>query len=110
MTSVRIGATWLNNSASWAASCTDVIPGPGYGNSARGLGNWWASRSRWRRSKGVLVRRDDCFISASESGAWWYCQKAWHLSQRGYVSSLVEERAAGSRYHKSHNLALRVAR
>lgn len=56
------------------------------------------------------MRRDDRFISASEIGTWCYCKKAWHLSQRGCVSSLAEERAAGTRYHESHNHDLRVAR
>lgn len=56
------------------------------------------------------MRRDDRFISASEIGTWCYCKKAWHLSQRGCVSSLAEERAAGTRYHDSHNHDLRVAR
>ena len=56
------------------------------------------------------MRRDDRFISASEIGTWCYCKKAWHLRQRGCPSSLTEERAAGLRYHESHNHDLRVAR
>ena len=56
------------------------------------------------------MRRDDRFISASEIGTWCYCKKAWHLSQSGYPSSLTEERAAGIRYHESHNHDLRAAR
>lgn len=56
------------------------------------------------------MRRDDRFISASQIGTWCYCKKAWHLSQRGYLSSLAEERAAGTRYHESHNHDLRGAR
>jgi hypothetical protein len=54
--------------------------------------------------------RDDRFISASEIGTWCYCRKAWHLRHRGCPSSLSEERAAGLRYHESHNQALRAAR
>ena len=54
--------------------------------------------------------RDDRFISASEIGTWCYCRKAWHLRQRGCPSSLTEDRAAGLRYHESHNQDLRAAR
>jgi hypothetical protein len=54
--------------------------------------------------------RDDRFISASEIGTWCYCRKAWQLRQRGCPSSLMEERAAGLRYHESHNQDLRAAR
>ena len=54
--------------------------------------------------------RDDRFISASEIGTWCYCRKAWHLRQRGCPSSLTEQRAAGLRYHESHNHDLRTAR
>ena len=56
------------------------------------------------------MRRDGRFISASEIGTWCYCKKAWHLSHRGYPCSLTEERAAGIRYHKTHNRRLRTAR
>ncbi len=56
------------------------------------------------------MRRDDRFISAAEIGTWCYCKKAWYLSQRGYPSSLTEERAAGIRYHESHNHDLGTAR
>jgi hypothetical protein len=52
----------------------------------------------------------DRFISASEIGTWCYCQKAWHLRQRGRPSSLTEERAAGLRCHESHNKELQAAR
>jgi hypothetical protein len=54
------------------------------------------------------MRRDDRFISASEIGTWCYCKKAWHLSQSRYLSSLTAERAAGIRYHESHNQDLRA--
>ena len=54
--------------------------------------------------------RDDHFISASEIGTWCYCRKAWHLRQLGCPSSLTEERAAGLRYHESHNQDLCAAR
>lgn len=54
--------------------------------------------------------RDDRFISASEIGTWCYCRKAWQLRQRGCPSSLTEERAAGVRYHQSHNRVIRIAR
>ena len=56
------------------------------------------------------MRHDGRFISASEIGTWCYCKKAWHLSQRGYPSSLTDERAAGVRYHESHNRDLEAAR
>lgn len=56
------------------------------------------------------MRHDDRFISASEIGTWCYCKKAWHLSQSGYPSSLTKERAAGVRYHESHNHHLGAAR
>jgi hypothetical protein len=56
------------------------------------------------------MRHDARFISASEIGTWCYCKKAWHLSRRGYPSSLTEERAAGTLYHESHNQRLRAAR
>lgn len=55
------------------------------------------------------MRSDGRFISASETGTWCYCKKAWHLSQSGYLSSLTEERSAGIQYHKAHNRRLRVA-
>ncbi len=56
------------------------------------------------------MRGDDRFISASEIGAWCYCKRAWYLSQRGYPSTLTEERASGTRYHEAHNQHLRAAR
>ena len=56
------------------------------------------------------MRRDGGFISASEIGTWCYCKKAWQLSQCGYPSSLMDERAAGIRYHSAHNRRLRAAR
>ncbi len=56
------------------------------------------------------MRRDDRFISASEIGTWCCCKKAWQLGQRGYPSSLMDERAAGIRYHQFHNQDLPVAR
>lgn len=55
------------------------------------------------------MRRDRRFISASEVGTWCYCKKAWHLSHSGHQSSLTDERAAGIRYHRAHNLRLRAA-
>ena len=56
------------------------------------------------------MHRDDLFISASEIGTWCYCKKAWQLSQRGYPSSLMDERAAGTRYHQFHNQDPRATR
>lgn len=54
--------------------------------------------------------RDNRFISASEIGTWSYCRKAWDLLRRGCPSSLTEDRAAGVRYHQSHNRDIRIAR
>ena len=54
--------------------------------------------------------RDDRFISASEIGTCCYCRKAWQLRHRGCPSSRTEERAAGVRYHQSHNRDIRIAR
>ena len=53
---------------------------------------------------------DDRFISPCEIGTWFYCRKAWQLRLRGSPSSLTEERAAGVRYHQSHNRDIRIAR
>ena len=55
------------------------------------------------------MRRDGRFISASETGTWCYCKKAWQLSRSGYPCSLTEERTAGIRHHEAHNRRLRAA-
>ncbi len=49
-------------------------------------------------------------ISASELRTWCYCHKAWHFERLGYPSSLSNERAAGTSYHRSRDQALRAAR
>jgi hypothetical protein len=56
----------------------------------------------------VIRRRR--LISASELRTWCFCHKAWHFEHIGYPSSLSHERTAGTRYHQSRDLALRVAR
>ena len=69
----------------------------------------WIIRWQWRLSNEPTMTHDNRFIAASEIGNWCYCKKAWHLSHRGYPCSLMEERAAGIRYHKAHNRHLRAA-
>ncbi len=43
------------------------------------------------------------YILASEINTYLFCKRAWHLGQRGEVSSLKTERALGVALHQQHS-------
>ena len=49
------------------------------------------------------------YIRASEINTYLFCKRAWHLGQRGEVSSLGPQRAQGVAFHQQHGDQVRVA-
>jgi hypothetical protein len=49
------------------------------------------------------------YIRASEINTYLFCKRAWHLGQRGEVSSLGPQRAQGAAYHQQHGDQVRSA-
>lgn len=49
------------------------------------------------------------YIRASEINTYLFCKRAWHLGQRGEVSSLGPRREQGIAYHQQHGGEVRTA-
>jgi hypothetical protein len=49
------------------------------------------------------------YIRASEINTYLFCKRAWHLGQRGEVSSLGPQRAQGVAFHEQHGDRVRTA-